>query len=302
MQPTSAPFFDLNSLFTLFFLYFFFIRPYLKRLRRPDIAVVSLSGVISYQDDQNSKAGKLYAHLAEVARLKPKALVVRINSPGGTVGASHELFSTFQKFRKRGIKVVALMEDVAASGGFYAAMGADHIIALPGTITGSIGVIIQSYEFSEILKGFKIGIRTIKSGKHKDILSSTRTMTDEERALLQGVVDDAYGQFCTVIAEARKLPIEQVRAVADGRVFTGAQALQLGLVDAVGDFGDAITAAKTLAKIPESVNPSIEKLTSPTSFFDRFTSSAAKKLGLAELVALFPEVELRGMPLYLMPR
>ena len=178
-------------------------------------------------------------------------MVVIVNSPGGTVAASQAIYLSLKKLREDGIKVVALMADVAASGGLYVCMAADKIIAHPGSITGSIGVIIESYEFSSLVKRFEIGVQTIKSGKHKDILSPTRKMDDEEKELLGEMVADVEKQFCEVVADSRRLLLGEVKQFADGRIFSGSRAKDLGLVDELGGFEDAVRIAKELAGISD---------------------------------------------------
>ncbi len=188
-----------------------------------------------------------------------KAVVIRIDSPGGAVGASQELFTEIKRLAKAK-PVVASMGSIAASGGFYAAIGADQIIASPGTLTGSMGVIMKFPNFEEIFQ--KIGYRseTIKSGKFKDIGATNHTITKEERALLQDVIDTVHQQFIAAIAESRKLSVADVTKVADGRIFSGEQAKELGLIDELGNFHDAILLAAKLGGMkttpfPELVYP-----------------------------------------------
>ncbi|HEY6839015.1 MAG TPA: signal peptide peptidase SppA, partial [Geobacteraceae bacterium] len=159
-----------------------------------------------------------------------KAVVVRIDSPGGIVGPSQEISAEVKKLAARK-NVVVSMGSVAASGGYYVAAPASVIYANPGTITGSIGVLMK-FSNLEGLMG-KIGMKafTLKTGKFKDVGSPVRTMTDEEKAMLQGVIDSTHGQFVRAVAEGRKLPPEAVRQIADGRIFTGEQALSLKLID-----------------------------------------------------------------------
>jgi len=166
---------------------------------------------------------------------------------------------------------------VAASGGYYVACGADKIVANPGTITGSIGVVMQFANLEELLK--KIGYKgyVIKSGTHKDIGSPFREMTPEERELLQGVIDTVHQQFIKAVAEGRKIPIEKVTAIADGRIFAGEQARDLGLVDELGNLEDTIQIAATMAGIkgkPSVIYPRKRK----PSLFDYLTEGIAQRL------------------------
>lgn len=179
-----------------------------------------------------------------------KAVVLRINSPGGSAPAAQEVGTEIKKLRAGGKVVVASMGDVAASGGYWLAAVTDKIYANPATLTGSIGVYIPYSNWQELYN--KIGIKPekIKSGPHKDILSPDRPMTPEERAIIQTMVDELYGQFVAVVAEGRKMDPARVRELADGRIYTGSQAKELGLVDELGTMYDAIDGAARLAGIP----------------------------------------------------
>lgn len=176
-----------------------------------------------------------------------RAVVLRIDSPGGSVVASEELY---QAVRRLGKPVVASLGETAASGGYYVAVGADRILASPGTITGSIGVIATVANLSELAR--KIGYRetVIKSGELKDMGNPLREMTPRERAVFQQLVDDMFQQFVDRVAQGRRLPRARVLALATGQVYTGAQALRLGLVDELGDLERALTRARALAKLP----------------------------------------------------
>lgn len=179
-----------------------------------------------------------------------RAIVVRIQSPGGVVGPTQEIYDAILKIRTQGKPVVASMGSVAASGGYYLAAAATRIVANPGTLTGSIGVIMQLAEIEGLLK--KVGVRyeVIKSGRFKDSASFARPMTPEERAVLQTVLDDMHDQFVTAVAEGRRLGKERVRALADGRVYSGRMAKDLGLVDALGGLDEAIRLAGELGGVP----------------------------------------------------
>ncbi len=179
-----------------------------------------------------------------------KAILLRINSPGGAVVPAQEVYGEIRRIRREKHKViVASMGSVAASGGYYIASAADKIIANPGTITGSIGVILELANIEGLMD--KVGIKNvvIKSGKYKDIGSIFRSMTDEERKLLQDVINDTYNQFVEAVSEGRGLPKEKILPIADGRIFTGRQAKQLGLVDDLGGLEDAIKVASNMAGI-----------------------------------------------------
>src|SRR5205823_4603319 len=188
-----------------------------------------------------------------------KAIVLRIDSPGGAVVPSQEIFAEVRKTRAEGkIKVVTSMGNVAASGGYYIAAATDKIVANPGTLTGSIGVIMELANVQGLLE--KVGVQSvvIKSGKHKDLASPFRKMSAEDRVLLQGVLDDVHDQFIQAVAAGRALKVEQVRELADGRIFTGRQARTAKLVDELGDLQDSIKLAARLVGIegePRVVEP-----------------------------------------------
>ncbi len=182
-----------------------------------------------------------------------KAVVLRINSPGGAVTASDVMYQDLLNFKKdSGKPVVSCMMDVAASGAYYLAMASDRVYAHPTTLTGSIGVIMSLYNASGLLTKIGVSSDPIKSGPNKDLGNPARPMTAEERAILQGMVDSFYGQFVKIVAKGRNLPEDQVRKLADGRVYTGSDAKKLGLVDEVGYLEDAIQAAVELAGIQDA--------------------------------------------------
>jgi protease-4 len=177
-----------------------------------------------------------------------KAIVLRIDSPGGGVGPSQEIYAEVKK-TTRVKKVVTSMGAIAASGGYYVGAAADHIIANPGTITGSIGVIMEFANAEELFKRIGVSAVIIKSGDYKDTGSPLRKMTPEERRLLEGFVGNVHQQFVTAVAEGRKMSEETVRTIADGRIFSGQQAQKLGLLDSLGNMEDAIALAAELGGI-----------------------------------------------------
>lgn len=190
------------------------------------------------------------------AKKEVKAIVLDINSPGGSVGAVQEIYAAIKKVRIETKKpFVALFGDVAASGGYYIAAACDKIVAHPGTLTGSIGVIFRIGNVEGLFK--KIGIKTepIKSGRYKDIGSYTRAMTKDERKILQGVIDDVYSQFLEAVSEGRSIPQDKLGIIADGRIFTGRQALEMKMVDMLGSSQDAADLAGELGGIGK--NPKI---------------------------------------------
>jgi protease-4 len=177
-----------------------------------------------------------------------RAVILRIDSPGGGVAPSQEIYEAVHKLRTKK-RVVASMGSVAASGGYLIATAAERIVANPGTITGSISAVMHFADVQELMK--KVGVRSsvVKSGKFKDIGSPAREMTTEERQLIQGIVDDIYDQFVQTISENRKIPLEKIRKIADGRIFSGRQALHLKLVDELGGLQDSILLAGRLSGI-----------------------------------------------------
>ena len=186
-----------------------------------------------------------------------KAVVLRIDSPGGGVASSQEIYAAVTDLKKKK-KVITSMGSLAASGGYMVACATDKIVANPGTITGSISAVMHFANAEELLKKLGLKASAVKSGKFKDIGSPVREMTAEERALLQELVDDIYDQFLDMVARDRNLQKENLRKIADGRVFTGRQAQKLGLVDYLGDMGYAVTLAGEMSGIkgkPEVVYP-----------------------------------------------
>jgi protease-4 len=193
-----------------------------------------------------------------------KAVVLRINSPGGGVVASQEIFEAIKKFRsKTKKKVVVSMSSVAASGGYYVACASDKIFANPGTITGSIGVIAEWYNYGDLLRWAKMQSIVFKSGDLKDAGSPTRPLTEAEKVYFQSLIDNMYVQFVSDVAKSRKMKEEDVRKLADGRVYTGQEAKANHLIDDIGTLQDAIDAAAKMSGIenPDIVTPVKKRLT-----------------------------------------
>ncbi|MBI4685980.1 MAG: signal peptide peptidase SppA [Nitrospirae bacterium] len=216
-----------------------------------------------------------------------KALVIRVDSPGGAVAPSQEIYDEVKKaaYKK---KVVVSMGSVAASGGYYISAPASRIIANPGTLTGSIGVIMEIPNIEGLMN--KIGVKTevIKSGKHKDIASVFRKMEKEEKEILQGVLDDVHTQFIKAVSEGRNMPFDKVKEIADGRVFTGKQALDAGLIDELGNLEDAIAIASKLAGIKGE--PQVVTKKERFSLIDMLRGRFPK-----ELSDVFPSVKIKYM-------
>lgn len=168
-----------------------------------------------------------------------KGILLRVDSPGGAVTPSHEMYSELKRVRDSGTPVVVSMGTLAASGGYYVSCASDLIVANPGTLTGSIGVIMEFPVFKGLMDKLGLDVAVIKSDSAKDVGSPFRRMNPEDRELLQGVVSDVYEQFLEIVATERELPSDSLRPIADGRIFTGRQALAYGLVDSLGTFEEA---------------------------------------------------------------
>jgi protease-4 len=222
-----------------------------RRKTRHTLARIAIEGLIAGATRQ-----RVLKAIEQVRRRECPALLLRIDSPGGTVGDSQEIHAAVRRLRQGGCHVVASFGNISASGGVYIGVAAERIVANPGTITGSIGVILRGNDISALLKRIGIRFETVKSGLYKDILSPDRALTAAERELLQALIDASYGQFVSAVAEGRGLEEGHVRGFADGRVFTGAQALEHGLVDQLGDEDAARRLAAELGGLdPETTRP-----------------------------------------------
>jgi protease-4 len=236
------------------------------------IALIRIEGVILDAKDTIDEL-KRYGENPAI-----KAILVRIDSPGGAVVPSQEIYEEIKKARGDGKKkVVSSMGSLAASGGYYIASATDKIVANPGTLTGSIGVIMELANFENLMK--KVGVESvvIKSGAHKDLASPFRKMSDEERQILQNVMDDVHEQFIEAVSAGRGMSIEKVRSLADGRVFTGRQAKGIGLVDELGDLQDAIRITASLVGIKGE--PKVVETKKKFSFIDLFREQFGTSLG-----------------------
>jgi protease-4 len=224
--------------------------------RKEGVGVVELKGLIVSSE-------QVLKHLTEF-RNNPnvKSIVLRIESPGGAVGAAQEIYQEIKRTNE--VKpVVASMGSMGASGGYYAALGADIIMANPGTMTGSIGVIVKFPNLEGLFEKIGYKSQVIKSGPLKDIGASNRPLSEDERKIMQDLIDNVYNQFVRDIAAARSMPEETIFELADGRVYTGEQALEAGLIDSLGNFTDAITIAADLGgldtKEPQLIYPKAER-------------------------------------------
>ncbi|HEY5725543.1 MAG TPA: signal peptide peptidase SppA [Methylomirabilota bacterium] len=252
------------------------------------IAVVEIEGII-LDGDQAVRELREHAENAAV-----KAVVVRVNSPGGVVAPTQEIVGGIERVRKAGKPVVASFGAVAASGGYYIGTSADRIFANPGTLTGSIGVIMQMANVEGLLKKVGVDYVVIKAGAYKDVGNFSRAMTPEERRILQALLDDVYGQFVAAVAKGRGLDEGTVRAFADGRIYSGQQAHALKMVDELGGFEEAVEAAAKLSGIPGK-----PKLIFPRRRFS-ISELLRGELGLGAPAGLLPSLPTLRTPLYLM--
>lgn len=265
------------------------------------IQVIRLTGMIADKVDSSSLLSSSTGSAPSVVKKlrkaikndKIKGILLRINSPGGTVSTSQELYEAVEAVRAKGIPVICSMGDMAASGGYYTACICDKIYAQPGTLTGSIGVIMNMPNVKGL--GDKIGIQSvvIKSGKFKDIASMYRPMTPEEEVILKKLIDDSYEQFTNAIAKGRKMNIEDVKKLADGRIYSGQQAKQLGLIDELGGYDDALAGLQAMLKDKLKLKSelAVEDSTSESilSTILSMSSPIEKNIGLNITEELVPE-------------
>ncbi len=251
------------------------------------IAIVNIDGIIL----DSKKYLKSFKSIKENHSIK--GVVVRINSPGGAVGPSQEIYSELRNLSTYK-PVVASMGSVAASGGYYIACAAEKIYANPGTITGSIGVIAQFANYEELLDWAKVDFEVIKSGKLKDVGSPLKKMSKEERQFIQSLIDNVHMQFAKVVSENRDIGMNKIRSLTDGRIFTGEQAKNLNLIDELGSLNVAVNEAAKLSNLeedpqtiefPEEKSPFLELLLSKSGFSSGILKNPVKtSFGLYYLV------------------
>lgn len=207
-------------------------------------------------------------------------ILLRIDSPGGSVAPSQEIYQEILNIRQAGKPVIATMGNIAASGGYYVACPAQYIFADPGTITGSIGVILSAPLYNGLAEKIGVKMRTYKAGRYKDIGNSFRKMSNEEDSLIQSILDDTHSQFIFDIAQARKISYDSVAAISDGRIFTGKQALNVGLVDSLGGYHQALDYLRKITGMPQNVRvvERAEKL------------SVIRELLVEEIIRIFPRL------------
>ena len=258
--------------FVLVFAISYFGDQYAYGLGGDKIGIIKIEGTIVESETIIEKIVK-FRKSASI-----KAIILRINSPGGVVAPPQEIHREVKKTCKEKLVLVSV-ESIAASGGYYIACAADSIVANPGTLVGSIGVLLPIENIEELLK--KIGLQStvIKSGKYKDIGSMTRPITKEEEVILQELIDNTFNQFVDVVAEGRDMEREDVLKIADGRVFTGAQAIALGLIDKLGNLQDTIAMAAEMVGIegePKVIYPKKKKPSILDFIFEEVAQSLAR--------------------------
>ena len=268
----------------------------MRLFRKPKnvIAVVKVEGIIADSDFFAGGRAKVVASLKEAERKRARAIVLRVNSPGGSVAACQEIFSALARLKGKGIPIVASMGDVAASGGVYVSMIANEVIANAGTVTGSIGVIIRGNDLSHLYDKLGVSPKVVKSGPHKDMLATYRSFSKDEESLLQDVINDTHAQFVEAVASSRNRPREEVERIADGRILTGRQAMEAGLVDRLGDLDLAVERATSLAGI--TVKPEVLTIQPRKTILQRLLGPFGKLGQQASLGG-----GLSGIPLWLLP-
>ncbi len=214
----------------------------------PKLAIVRIEGTIT--------DSKVYTETIDQFAKNPtvRGLLIEINSPGGGIVPTDEIYKSIQRFKESKKPVVAYLSSVAASGGLYAACAADYIVAHPLTLTGSIGTIIEYPVVKKLMDKIGVEMVVLKSGQVKDIASPFKELTKEERAILQNIIEQGYNNFVKIVSEARNIPVDSVLKFADGRVFTGQEAYKLGLVDTLGDIKTARDKLIKMAKLKEPVS------------------------------------------------
>jgi len=247
------------------------------------IVVLDVDGVIQDTGEASFLESPTYNHKIFMEKLESaggdasvKGIVIRVNSPGGGVVESAEIHDKIVEIKKKMKKPIFIsMGSMAASGGYYISAPADRIYASPETLTGSLGVIMQGVNYEGLAKKYGVEFMTIKSGPYKDIMSPTREMTDDEKKILQDMINNSYQGFVKVIADGRKMPSEQVRKLADGRIYDGRQAKELGLIDGFGYLDDVISQMKKDKKLGDA---SVVRYTDGMGFGSLFSMKAKSLL------------------------
>ncbi|MCD6233454.1 MAG: signal peptide peptidase SppA [Candidatus Marinimicrobia bacterium] len=237
------------------------------------IGIVKIQGAIL-------NAEPILEDLEEISSIRDlKALILHINSPGGGTAPSQELYYAVKRIKEEyGYPVISVLSSLGASGGYYVALATDSIYALPGTLTGSIGVIMDFPQWTEVMDKIGVDMHVVKSGEYKDTGSPYRDFTTEDRRYYQELVNDVYDQFISAVADARSMDKETVKKLSDGKVYTGRQALELGLIDHLGTVEDGIedlTRQLNLKDKPSIIRPKKEKIT----FYDVVFGDISRWIG-----------------------
>ncbi|MFJ7678801.1 signal peptide peptidase SppA [Peribacillus sp. NPDC097198] len=247
------------------------------------IAVLDVEGTIQDTGEASLLSSETYNHRDFMDKLQMaeendniKGIILRVNSPGGGVVESAEIYDKILDIKKVKKPVYVSMGSMAASGGYYISAPADKIFASPETMTGSLGVIMQGYNYEKLAEKYGVEFETIKSGTYKDIMSPTREMTDDERKILQNMIDNSYDQFVKIIANGRGMSEKEVRKIADGRIYDGRQAKEVHLIDDFGHLDDVIAAMKN--DIGQK-NAQVIRYTGEAGFGSLFSMGAQKILG-----------------------
>ena len=247
------------------------------------IAVLDVEGTIQDTGEASLLSSETYNHRDFMDKLQMaeendniKGIILRVNSPGGGVVESAETYDKILDIKKVKKPVYVSMGSMAASGGYYISAPADKIFASPETMTGSLGVIMQGYNYEKLAEKYGVEFETIKSGTYKDIMSPTREMTDDERKILKNMIDNSYDQFVKIIADGRGMSEKEVRKIADGRIYDGRQAKEVHLIDDFGHLDDVIA---TMKKDIDQKDAQVIRYTGEAGFGSLFSMGAQKILG-----------------------
>jgi protease-4 len=272
---------------------------------RDKIAVIYLTGIITSDPGSSLSEDGMVGDIKEQLQAalddeRVKAIVLRINSPGGEVVASDAIYNAVAAARE--VKhIVVSMDSVAASGGYYVAVGGDYIFATDMTITGSIGVIMQSFTFADLM--VKVGVKsyTFKSGKYKDVLNPTREPTEDEKQLVQTLIMEVYDKFVGIVADERGMDVEELKdGLADGRILSGKQALEAKFVDEIGYFDDAVEKAKELGGI-KNKKAKVVRYVVPFSWQNVFRMFGQNDRAKIQLELMPSQLKLQSGKLYFLP-
>jgi len=235
------------------------------------VGIIRLEGLIISSEQVNKQLND-YSERSDI-----KAIVLRINSGGGVVGASQEIYEKVKDLKNK-VPIIVSVENIAASGAYYAALESEMIVANHGSLVGSIGVILDYPVMTELFEKIGLHVETVKSGALKDSGSPTRPVSKADREYFQAVVDDQHDQFIDAVAVGRNLPVDDIRELADGRIFTGNQALELSLIDTIGTFEDAIAIAGKIGGI-KGKPKMVEKVNKNKSIFDLLFNKIQQNIG-----------------------